>query len=294
MWIKKAVLSRRPDEIVDIEKVTKGAEDLDKAGAQCLLDWQRSEKIVIEGDQKKLEKHIYFNINGEEKSFRDICEEYYEKQGVEFDGFQDLTKGQLENIWKEYLIDKAFPSPQYDDAQREMMLDHFKLSMHQGGYPYVLQSALWARSNEKGLLLGGNDVVQKCVFSVRENNISMKETVEVKRLRYTEEDGGELKNIESPSDKSPLMIATAETALAIGKNKNGKYQIRGVIKNVTLKHNSEITKKKFDERDLWQKIVDFFDKVIFHALKTTFYAKEQKEAAKVPKEDEDASRPHTQ
>lgn len=154
-----------------------------------------------------------------------------------------LTKDSLREIWKDRLIEKAFGDN--SEAQKKAILEHFEQYMHQGGYLGMLQAALFDRALEKNNILSpDNGFDRKVVFSVTKGEISIVETLGLKEICS-------LENREDPvvasASKDPLLMAVGKYNLVFDEL---SQQPRCSVKEVTLKHNSEITQSLFEEPEV--------------------------------------------
>lgn len=191
---------------------------------QCLRDWN-----------KGLD-NIYFLEDGKEKSLRNICSGIGVKEG------SALNEEQLKKIFNDHLVEKAFSG---NEAQKKVMLEHCEYFMHQGGYLGMLQSALFDAALDKNNVLspeGGFD--RRVVFSAAKGEISITETLKLKEICS-------LENREDPvvasASKDPLMVAVGKYSISFDEV---SQQPRCTVKEVALKHNSEITKSLFEQPEV--------------------------------------------
>jgi len=131
---------------------------------QCVEDWGARNSEVI-----------YFGDGWTEKSLGATAKS---KKIV----LSSLDEKNLKSLWMEELLNKTL----YTEEQKTLMIEHMSTTMHQGGYPNMLQSALGTEILMRGNPLQDNG--RRINFFVENNEIHIREAVDLDELDVNSQD----------------------------------------------------------------------------------------------------------
>lgn len=217
---------------------------------QCLKDWNRDRKQIFIGGISLEQIFInegYIKINGKGETV-----------------VREVTVGELEGIWKKYLLGIQDEKKTAMDEKKKAMLDNLTKYMHQGGYLHMLQTSLFKIGSRLGVIVGGShskDVVPGFDIVVHGNEIVMRETLTVKALRSSSLDDPDADSDPDPDPEKPIAegdpLMVLESVYKLSSDSTGKIQC--TAERVTLEHHSDYTERLFEAAQFVGNFVQYLE-----------------------------------